>query len=148
MARRRVENENSMKAAERQRLAGELRLGGMSYEQIAQRLGYASHSGAHKAVDSWLRKYQIEPAQELILLESARLDRMFCTLWTPALQGDLEAMALAIRISERRSKLLGLDGAFREDVEPFIRKFAELNGYDPDWAVEVAQGVVKQIAKL
>ena len=42
-------------------------------------------------------------------LEVQRLDAMLYAVWDDVLQGDANAVHTALRISERRSRLLGLD---------------------------------------
>ena len=42
-------------------------------------------------------------------LEVQRLDAMLYAVWNDVLQGDANAVHTALRISERRSRLLGLD---------------------------------------
>ncbi len=117
MVKNRIANgESRLPAAERQRLAFELRLAGVTYEQIAQRLGYGGPSGAHKAVSTWLRRTRTEPSDELIRIETARIDRLWRGLWERAAGGDLQAADRALRLMERRSKLLGLDSPTKVDA--------------------------------
>ena len=67
-------------------------------------------------------------------LELQRLDRLLSAIWTSAMQGSFKAVDSALRISERRSKLLGLDcptkiaatTASGEDVEnPYLTMSAD-----------------------
>lgn len=61
---------------------------------------------------------------ELRTLEAQRLDRLFLVVWRQALAGDLAAVDRALRIQDRRAKLLGLDEPSRQlsgivtDVDP------------------------------
>lgn len=61
---------------------------------------------------------------ELRTLEAQRLDRLFLVVWRQALTGDLAAVDRALRIQDRRAKLLGLDEPSRQiaglvsDVDP------------------------------
>jgi len=50
-----------------------------------------------------------EMAEEIRRLELERLDRMFLGLWQSAIQGDTRAINSALRVMERRSKLLGIE---------------------------------------
>lgn len=52
-----------------------------------------------------------ENVADLRAIEAHRLDRLFLVVWRQALQGDLGAVDRALRIQERRARLLGLDEA-------------------------------------
>lgn len=94
---------------EKERNALELRRAGYTYDRIADRLGYANKGAAYKAVRRGIARTLQEPVDELIELETDRLDRLLSSVWAPAMKGDLGAVDRVLRISERRSKLLGLD---------------------------------------
>lgn len=96
-------------AVERQRQALELRKAGLSYVAIAERLGYANHTGALKAVKSALRSLVREPAEELIEVEVNRLDDMLAGLWLEARKGNVAKIDRVLKIMQRRAELLGLD---------------------------------------
>jgi hypothetical protein len=96
-------------AAERARQALELRKAGAQYADIATTLGYADASGAYRAVSRALAKLTAEPAAELRELELLRLDRMLQAIWEQVIRGSHGAVDRALRISESRRKLLGLD---------------------------------------
>lgn len=87
----------------------ELHKQGHSYELIAQEVGYVSRSGAYNAVMSALDKARYEPAEELRKLEIERLDNMLAAVWDTAMTGDPNAITTALRIAERRARMLGLD---------------------------------------
>ena len=76
---------------------------------IASELGFSSPSGAYEAVKAGLNKTLREPADDLRQLELTRLDAMLESISESVLAGDLDAISTALRISERRSRLLGLD---------------------------------------
>lgn len=105
-----------IEAAERRAQALELRKAGATYEQIAQRLGYADRANAYRAVHTALKEITAEPAKEVIKLELERLDAMLLGLWPDARKGKPEAVDRVLRVMERRSKLLGLDSPVRADV--------------------------------
>lgn len=104
-------------AAERRRLALEDRKYGATYRQIAERRGYASASGAYKAVMTGLRETQQEPADAVRQLELARLDTLMMALWPLALKGDGLAIDRVLRVMERRARYLGLDAPARLAVD-------------------------------
>lgn len=103
-------------AAEKQAEAMRLRIAGRSFDAIAEALGYASKSGAYKAVLTGLQNTLQEPADELRTLEVERLDAMIDAIWDKVESGSEAAIDRALRIMERRSRLLGLDQPARVDV--------------------------------
>jgi len=100
----------AVKLVELERKALELRKAGLTYEHIAKELEM-SKTGVWKAVQRGLAKYTIEPAQDLIKLETSRLDAMQAAMWRHARRGNLKAVDRTLRVMERRSRLLGLDAA-------------------------------------
>ncbi len=105
-------------AAEREKLAFALRVAGMTYAQIAERLGVTT-AGAYKMVKRVLertRKETDEAADELRRLEVERLDALLLTLWKSATSGNLGAVDRVLRVMERRARLLGLDAPTRQDI--------------------------------
>lgn len=90
-----------------------LRRDGATYQEIADRLGFSDRSAARHAVERALAAAVREPAAELRELELMRLDRLYLVA-SELLDGDdrdvrLKAVDRLVRISERRSRLLGLD---------------------------------------
>ncbi len=108
--------QKELNALEKQMQALELRKAGVSYVRIAEVLGYASGSGAHKAVASALKKTLQEPADDLRTLEIERLDAMLSAIWASVKQGQYGAIDRAIKIMERKAKLLGMDAPTKHDV--------------------------------
>ena len=96
-------------AADRQRQALDLRKAGVSFDLIAQQLGYASRQGAHMAVEAALQKTLQAPGDDLRQLDIARLDSLLLAVWPQARQGMLDYVDAALKILTRRAKLLGLD---------------------------------------
>ena len=112
-AQRRIE------AKERALKALELRKKGVRYEQIAQQLGYSNRGSAHKAVMKELEllaKVCREEAAQVRDLELQRLDDLFLAAWKAIADGSESAIDRALRVSESRRKLMGLDAAQKVDV--------------------------------
>ena len=112
-AQRRIE------AKERALKALELRKKGVRYEQIAQQLGYSNRGNAHKAVMKELEllaKECREEAAQVRDLELQRLDDLFLAAWKAIADGSESAIDRALRVSESRRKLMGLDAAQKVDV--------------------------------
>ena len=103
-------------AIAKQQQALELRKAGVSYVAIADTLGYSGPSGAFNAIQSALKRTLQEPADDLRTIEVARLDAMLLAIWPGVKQGNYGAIDRAIRIMERRARLLGLDAPARADL--------------------------------
>lgn len=110
-------HEQRLRAAERQKQAMQLRLAGASYDDIAARLGFAGRGGAWRAVMSALKQTLQEPADELRKMELERLDRLLLGVWGQAAKGNQGAIDRALKIMERRAKLLGLDAPTKQDLD-------------------------------
>lgn len=96
---------------ERAAQALELRKQGWQFPEIAEALGVSTPC-AFKYVNQYLeqlRKQAKSSAEELRDLELHRMDDMQNALWEKVLKGDRDSIQSVIKISERRSKLLGLD---------------------------------------
>ena len=121
----------NVELTEREIRAVELRKAGHSFFEIAQALGYQTKGAAWRAVRRALQRWGAENVQELRQLEIARLDTITRKLW-PKILGqkaraggvdddgnivepreeippDMDAMRLYLQVSQRRSRLLGLD---------------------------------------
>lgn len=94
---------------ERERKVLELRLLGITWEQIASTVGYASAGAAWKAYQRALVRTLREPAEEVRVQEAERLNRIMTVHLQRAIQGDVASANLVLRIMERRARLLGLD---------------------------------------
>lgn len=102
--------------AKRRSQALQMRLAGASWDMIADRLEYAGKAAACKDVTRALaaaRAEVTESAEQLRQMEVLRLDRLQAGLWTAACSGDTRAVDTALRVIDRRIKLMGLDGAQR-----------------------------------
>src|SRR5215218_3681672 len=81
-----------------------LRLSGLTWEQIAARLGYRSPNGPRMAVERLLSRIEHQGAAQLRAVEDQRLDALQAAVWPKAVAGDTDAIRTVLRISERRSK--------------------------------------------
>jgi hypothetical protein len=68
----------------------------------------------------------MEEVQQLRVLESQRLDALLEAVWPQAAQGHLPAVDRAVRILERRARLLGLDAPQQSEVLTIDRIDAEI----------------------
>ena len=100
-------------ALQREQQALELRIGGASYRQIGQAL-QIEPSTAMRAVFRGLDKIREEVrenASQYVQLQLERLDKMLLAVWPSVTKGSYGAIDRALRIEERRARLLGLDAA-------------------------------------
>lgn len=110
-----------IRITERERDALELRKGGMTFERIAEQLGYADRSGAWRAVNAALSATLQEPSDELRRLECERLDALLLAMWPKALEGSTWHVDRCLAVMDRRAKLLGLDAPTRRIVDVITR---------------------------
>lgn len=112
---------------EKERKVLEFRRGGLTFDLIAERLGYASASGAHKAYLSACNRIVYEDVVEVRKSEMDRLDIAQAAIWgdlTDTQNTDANTRArlvvALIKIMERRARLLGLDMPTKAQVEVSI----------------------------
>jgi len=105
-----VHTKQELTSAEKQRMAMNLKLMGASYAAIAKQLGYASASGAHKAVRKGMRNALQDSATDLRDATYMQLQSMLMVWWPQAIKGDAQASAVVLQILDRVTRLYGLDG--------------------------------------
>lgn len=137
--------------AERDGEAARLRARGLSLREIADRLGFAHESGAHRAIARAVSSAPVEAARELRTHEFVYLDTIMAEAWRVVntmhpvvshggkvvegpdgqpLRNDgptIAALNLLLKVSERRSKLLGLDAAKRYEVRQQVVTLDEID---------------------
>ena len=123
---------SKLTAAERQAQALKLRMAGVTFQQIADTLGYKGKQGAHKAVMSALKKTLQEPADEYRQLQHERLSRLWRVAYDQAINGDLRAVDRCVSIHRELAKLFGLDAPVQVDW----RVEAKEQGVDPEKALQ------------
>jgi transposase len=95
-------------------------LAGLSYEAVGERLGI-SKSAAIDMVGRSLDIAETRAVDEMRAVENARLDRAQAAIWTKVLNGDEKAIATFISISQRRSRLNGLDAPTRINLKVSVQ---------------------------
>lgn len=115
MANAKGQTKRDPNAATRATLAIQLRTQQkLTYEQIAERCGYASRGACYDAVQRELGRVVVENVEELRREELMMLDQLQATCWKRMEEEGFEkAMLFAVdrllAISERRAKLMNLD---------------------------------------
>jgi hypothetical protein len=105
---RKKTNAKEFERAERKKNAVELRLAGASYREIGDALGCSTVTAMNDCKEA-LAEIPMQQADEMRTVELSRLDRLQRAVWGKAVKGDLQAVDRAIKIIDRRAKLLGLD---------------------------------------
>ena len=128
--------------------AVDLRAAGLTYQQIADQLGWKGRDGAYRAVERALNRQEFESATNLRRLEGARLDALQRGLWTNAVGGDVVAVGVVLRIMERRAKLLCLDAPPELDMTDVIRELARDLNIDEQELMEAGDQVVRAAERV
>lgn len=107
--------------AVREMQAIELMLAGANYSEVGRGIGL-TESGARQLVLRIMNRWKAEHEEKIGLLremEVRRMDRLFMALYSMATNTqspNLAASAQAVRIAERKAKLLGLDAPAQLEV--------------------------------
>lgn len=105
----------------------ELKLAGVSYDKIAEQLGYSTHASVVRAVQTLLNRHESPLIQERREQEDARLDALLRAWWVPALQQNPDAAKIVLSIHQARVKLHGL-------AMPEKMVIAQISGMDTETA--------------
>jgi hypothetical protein len=95
----------------------ELRRAGFTFQRIAEEVGYATPSGAQRALERIMKRNVPQAPEEFRWQELDRLDRMQVALWPRAMKGDDRAIGTIVRLMERRARLVGIDAPQRIQAE-------------------------------
>lgn len=94
----------------------ELRKRGKSFQDIAAICGWSNRNGAYLAITRYIQGSIREASDDLVELEVARLDMLLDAVWDSSMGGDPKSVAAALKIMERRAKLLGLDKPVSQEI--------------------------------
>ena len=108
LRRRSRSSATTLSKIERHRDWLDLRRQGLPECEIAHRYG-VTQQAVSKAILKYLRTLPALAADDLRRLEAERLDALWLAVAPAALRGEPRSVEVAVRISERRCKLLGLD---------------------------------------
>lgn len=97
-----------------------LRMAGLTYEQIAERLKVSS-SRAEQLVNDTLAAAENTQVARMRDLEGQRLDRAQAAIWTQVIEGDVKAVDAFLRISQRRARMFGLDQPAKVSLDVSVR---------------------------
>lgn len=95
--------------------AAQLRSGGATFREIGEALGI-DHTWARTLVLRALEAAKYESAELMRVQEGLRLDRLQRAWWPAALNGDVKAAGIVMRVMDRRARLFGLDAPTQIEV--------------------------------
>lgn len=128
---------------EKQKRALELGRAGLSYEEIAREMGYASKACIHKLIHGALRDIPAQAAEDYRMVEDQRIEALMTTYMPKAMEGDLDAAKMVDALIGRRAKLMGINAPERAPVNERNETVGDLNGFD---AVAVLASRIARIA--
>lgn len=107
--------------AEREKRVMEMVLGGYTFARIAEVLGYADASGAHRAYRRGLDKTVRPAADEVRAQEEERLDHL-TRVWLPLALGlngappNRQAAEIMMKVMDRRARMFGVDAPVKVEA--------------------------------
>jgi hypothetical protein len=103
---------------EKERQVLKYRKGGLTFDAIAEKLGYANESSARAAFKRAVERTRDDAiAAEGRELHRLRLETALTAIWDRVLQGDIKAIETMLKILERDAKLYGLDMPIKTELE-------------------------------
>ena len=138
-----------MFAHDRAEEAHRLRLAGLAWPEVAERVGYLDGRVAATAVNAYLQKVALEQAPDqrrrALQLELGRLDQIQAAFYPAAIAGDIAAANFVLKVITRRCAILGFDKPDSDVTDPprtiviagtpaaYVAKLkAVVEGGDPD----------------
>lgn len=114
----------AQKEATRRSEALSLRLAGLSYAAIGERLGISANAAANM-IDRSLERAEAQGVHRMRAEENARLDRAQMAIWGDVIKGDLKAIGVFLSISNARARLNGLYAPTQVQMSMTIRQEME-----------------------
>jgi hypothetical protein len=128
-----------LRQAERRAEVLRLRLAGLEFADIAARLDPpVSKQRAHQLYRAALAEVVREPASEIITAEVLRLDLLWRALLPAVVRGSARHTEVAVRVAERRARMLGLDAPTRTEVLTIDAIDAEIRQLEAELARRAA----------
>lgn len=94
----------------------QLRRAEVDWPTIVEKLGYASTGHAHTRFLAFMREYPRDDVETMRDLELQRIERAAAAIEPKMRDGDVRAAEVWNKLSERRSKLMGLDKPERREI--------------------------------
>mgnify|MGYP003676966325 CR=1 FL=1 len=101
----------------KQARALDLRVQGLTLQEIADELGYSSHGGVHYAIQKALENITYESVGDFRKLTLERLTRILKIHWPSVENGDMASARLALDIIKNMREVTGVDVPSTSKVE-------------------------------
>lgn len=124
--------------ADRRAKAVALKIAGLGWQAIADQLDYSDRGAACKDVTRALEASLAEESEQVALLRHVtvqRYDRLQAAWWPKALQGDVKAAEIILKILAGRAKVEGTDAPIRAELSgpgggPIALTTAEMDEFE------------------
>ena len=135
-----------MRARERDLLALQLRMRGLTFDAIADKMQLSGGSGtAYKAYQRAMASVKQENVKEHRAIEMERIDALWEPMFAKGLAGNHLAVDRCIALMDRRAKLLGLDEPIR--IRQEIVTEAQLDSAIKELEAQNAELRAQQVAR-
>lgn len=104
-------NPNTIEQHKRRTKALRLRAARMGWSEIAAECGYYDGATARRAVQVAMDQQVREPVAEVVAMELETIDVLLRPQIAKAVRGDTQAAMAALKLLERKHRMLGLDAA-------------------------------------
>ena len=98
-----------LETIDKQKQALELRMAGRTWQEIADALGYASHTGAIAAVKAVLARSVADYGHSFRTLTLERLTKILQTYWPAMLRGDQSSATVCLKTIKDMRDVTGID---------------------------------------
>ena len=98
-----------LETIDKQKQALELRMAGRTWQEIADALGYASHTGAIAAVKTVLARSDADYGNSFRTLTLERLTKILQTYWPAMLRGDQSSATVCLKTIKDMRDVTGID---------------------------------------
>lgn len=90
---------------------------GLTFETIAQQLGYANRSSAQKAFTRALERYGVGDRKERVETELHRLDILTEVFWESAKQGNAKSADMVLRLMDKKLEFIRVGMPIKIEAE-------------------------------
>lgn len=121
---------------------------GLNYRRIGEKYG-VSHQTVAEEIREYLKELRSIGIRSVIEYRQVQMERIqaaYNALWPNVVAGRIDAINTMIRLMDREARLLGLDAPQKVDITARIQQAAEAEGIDPAEALEIAEGIYREVA--
>jgi len=121
---------------------------GMNYRRIGEKYG-VSHQMVSEAIRGYLKQLRAISLRSVVEYRQVQLERIqavYNALWPNVMRGKVDAINALIRVMDREARLLGLDAPTRVDITARVQQAAEQEGLSAEEAIDIAEGIYRELA--